>query len=108
MSKPENSIVLFEPGNPVAKTIDNFQLTKVSPHQMQHYGLSGEGMARKAHSLAQTASKEEGLKGGAAGVGAGLLTVGTIAVVFSAPVTLPVLALGAVIGGIFGFLPKNK
>lgn len=108
MSKPTNSIVLFEPGNAIAKTINTVQHTEVSPHQMQNYGLSGESMARKAHSLAQTASKEEGLKGGAAGAGAGLLAVGALATVISAPVTLPVLALGAVIGGIFGFLPKNK
>ncbi len=108
MSKPNNSLSPFQPSNIAAKSLQTFQHHEVAPQQMQNCGLSGETMARRGASLAKEASEKSGLAGAVPGAGAGLLAVGAVATLISAPVTLPVLAIGALIGGFFGFLPKKK
>jgi hypothetical protein len=107
MNNNNNSPSLFQANNPVAQGLHTIQHAEVSPNMMQNVGLNSNNMTSHANSLAQQASREEGVRGLFPGIGAGVCTVGAIAAFFSAPVTIPVLALGAVIGGIYGYCPRS-
>lgn len=108
MSNQNNSLVPFQTTNTVAKSLQTFQHTELTPKHIADFKLTNAASPKNIGGLAQTAATKDGLEGGAAGAGAGVLGVVAVAGLLSAPVTLPVLIGAGIIGGILGFIPKKN